>query len=192
MRQPLLLLGLATAAVLLAGCNSSTTGTPTPKTDTSVTTVSAPKVAKPLNAASLTAAPCTSLTTAQLSQIGLPTVQHGDNASITGVAICSWTDDTTINSIGISWQTGLGNGLSTIYSEKSQLGYWQPTVVDGYPAVFADLGDLRSKGDCSISVGVSDQLSFISKYLSSPSTASQSCQFAEQAAADVIKNLGGA
>jgi hypothetical protein len=196
MRRQLLLV-LAAAVVLLAGCNSSTTGAAAPRTGASVTSGSAsgdpaPKVAKPLNAASLTAAPCTSLTTAQLGQIGLPTVQHGDNASITGVAICSWTDDTTINSIGISWQTGLGNGLSTIYSEKSQLGYWQPTVVDGYPAVFADLGDLRPKGDCSINVGISDQLSFISKYLSSPTTGSKSCQFAEQAAADVIKNLGGA
>jgi uncharacterized protein DUF3558 len=192
--RPAVLAWTVATAVLLVGCSATTTGTPAPTTNTGAPTSSGrvPKVAKPLNANSLSAAPCSSLTAPQLAGLGLPTVHSGDNASITGAAICSWTDDTTINSISISWETGLGNGLSTVYSEQAQQGYWQPTTVDGYPAVFADLADLRPKGTCAINVGVSDQLSFVSKYLSSPTTGSKSCQFAEQAAADVIKNLGGA
>jgi hypothetical protein len=193
--RTVLLLGMA--AVLLAGCGSQTTGTPAPTTRTSTPAGSGggnevPKVAKPLNAASMSAAPCSSLAPAQLSGIGLANAR-GDNTSITGTAICGWTDDTTGNVIGISWENDLGNGLSTIYSEKAQQGYWQPISVDGYPAVFADLADLRSKGTCVLNVGVSDKLSFISQYTAAQSDiGTKSCQLAQQAAADVIKNLGGA
>jgi hypothetical protein len=200
--RPVVLLGLAAAGtLLLAACGSDNNSTPSasaPTTHTSTSTGAsgsneAPKVAKPLNAASLSSAPCSSLTAAQLSGIGLTNVRGGDNSSITGTAICGWTDDTTGNGIGISWENDLGNGLSTIYSEKAQQGYWQPTSVDGYPAVFADFADLRSKGTCMLNVGVSDKLNFISQYTAAqPDIGTKSCQFAEQAAADVIKNLGGA
>jgi hypothetical protein len=190
------LLGVVAVAVLLAGCNATTTGAPAPTTRTSTPTATgsggAPKVAKPLNGSGPAATPCSSLTQSQLTDLGITTVQ-GHDASITGVAICSWTDDTTGDGIGISWQTRLGDGLATLYSERAQQGYWQPTTVDAYPAVFADLADLRSQGDCSLDVGVSDQLSFTSKYTSTrPEIGSKSCQLAQQAAADVIKNLGGA
>jgi hypothetical protein len=190
------LLGVVAVAVLLAGCSAATTGAPAPTTGTSTPTATdsggAPKVAKPLNAAGSVATPCSSLTQAQLTNLGLAAAR-GHDASITGVAICSWTDDTTGDGIGISWQTGPGDGLATIYSERAQQGYWQPTTVDTYPAVFADIADLRSQGDCSLDVGVNDQLSFTSKYTSTrPEIGSKSCQLAQQAAADVIKNVGGA
>jgi hypothetical protein len=196
--RSVLLLGVVVGAAMLVSCGSQTTGAPAPTTRTSTSAGSggnneAPKVVQPLNAASLSSAPCSSLTAAQLSGIGLTNVRGSHDASITGTAICGWTDDTTGNGIGISWENDLGNGLSTIYSERAQQGYWQPTSVDGYPAVFADFADLRSKGTCVLNVGVSDKLSFISQYTAAQSDiGTKSCQFTEQAAADVIKNLGGA
>lgn len=65
--------------------------------------------------------------------------------------------------------------------------------MSGYPAIYADYaGDERASGNCSILVGVNDQVVFNSNYNSSGSVnAATGCSLAKQAAVDVIKNLAG-
>jgi len=83
-------------------------------------------------------------------------------------------------------------GLSSLYAQKANQAYFNETSVAGYPAVFADVGDLRSQGTCVLNTAVSDSLYFMIQFsVSDSSLISQSCNLAQQAATDVIKNLGG-
>jgi len=92
--------------------------------------------------------------------------------------------------LAISWETVDTNGLSDFYTLKSDQAYFEPTTVDGYPAVYADASDYRPSGQCAINVGANDHLFFFVNIHSS--NHSQACNLAQQAASDVIKNLGGA
>jgi hypothetical protein len=97
--------------------------------------------------------------------------------------------------MSISWESADTDGLSHIYKLQANTpggyeGYWNPTTVGSYPAVYADIADDRSSGHCSLNVAVSDTLFFIAQaqYTDNPS---QACLMAAKAAADVVKNLGG-
>lgn len=52
--------------------------------------------------------------------------------------------------------------MSTQYERqaKGDWAYFEPTVIDGYPAVLNNEFDYRDSGKCSINVGVRDELTY--------------------------------
>jgi hypothetical protein len=158
--------------------------------------MAAPRVAHPLDASKFLAAACSSLTAADLSTLNL-TGATSESHITAKSPVCNWdafnaTDAAKNYHVGVTWETIDTNGLSAIYSLKSEMAYWQPTQIGGYPAVIAGQLDQRLDGDCVVDVGVSDSLFFFVGYQTSDSSVvPQSCALATRAAADVIKNLKG-
>lgn len=184
------LLGMAT------GCSSGVVGAPLPPTSgdagsTAAAFGKAPRVLKPLDSSKMVASPCTSLTDTDLAALGLTGASI--TQSMTNGPSCNWQLRTVHNQVAIAWMTTNPDGLSDEYARKSNEGYFEPTTVNGYPAVFASPADQRSLGSCVINVGVTDKLYFFASYdaLTDPQTMPKACDLAKQAAAAVIKNLGG-
>lgn len=210
-RNPVVpLVYLVAVAVLLAACSASTGGVAAP-TSPSTTAESAgtpgsitdmpshagdeatraPTVATPLNASAFLANPCSALTISQLTAITLTDLHTLPN-STAGNPLCTWVDQSSSDSVGVDWMPSATDGLSQVYAQRPSQGYFVPTTVGHYPAVYADFADLRAQGTCSLNVGVSNTLYFFVKYDSEQAaTRQQACQLTAQAAADVIRNLGG-
>ena len=198
-RRPLIILfGLAVTALLTA-CSSTDTGSPTaastttdpPSAPTSTSAQTAPRVASPLNVGQFTATPCSALTVADLPALKL-TGSSAQAKIAYGAPVCEWNPQDAEHTLAISWISPKNTGLSALYSQRSDMEYWQTLSVDGYPAVFADFADLRTHGDCRINVGVNDAVFFIADYQTiMDSDKPQACNLAQTAAADVIKNLQG-
>jgi hypothetical protein len=105
---------------------------------------------------------------------------------------CSWNGPAGA-SVRIVWQTVAVNGLDSVYAEKSSMYYFQPTTVLGYPAVYASpFSDRRADGDCVLYTGVSNNSVFSTEYVTAPANTGQACALARTAAAQVVRNLGGA
>jgi hypothetical protein len=192
---------LVVAAGLLTGCASTSPGSaqPTPIATTTDSTPSssstgsddqAPKVTKPLDASRFIQNTCSALSSADLAALGVNGAKAtpGDDGVI-GKG-CEWSGQDAGNAVGISWETGDVHGLSDLYSIKSEQKYWTVMTVSGYPAVESAPNDERANGICDVEVGVSDTLYFISDF-EARNDPSRACELAKQAAAAVIKNLGG-
>lgn len=156
----------------LAGCTSAADGTPVSvpgdasssaqPTTTTVEDNKAPQVKHPLDATRFLTAPCTVLTSAQLATLDIST--PGEPETTGAVAeqagpMCSWFTDGSRDLYDIGFLTGNKNGLSDTY-RGTWNGYFEPTDVDGYPAVFNDVVDGRDGGRCNMTVGVNDNLAF--------------------------------
>ncbi|MFC5107557.1 DUF3558 domain-containing protein [Kibdelosporangium philippinense] len=194
-------------AVGAAGCTPTDNGIPTPQAGTTgaqSTTASAskpkdygaPRVTTPLDASKFLSQPCTVLTPAQLQSLTLPVQGKPDTDSQvakTAGPSCLWiNNDTPSFAISIGFLTGNKRGLSDTYRGHEQgafPGYFEPTSVDGYPAVFNDLSDGRAGGDCTITVGVSDTLTLRVSHQGSRFTGAAACDRAKQAAALGIQTL---
>ena len=194
---------LGLAAMLLAGCSSETPGqaqsTPTTGTPASsdsqngtpsASASQAPKVATPLDAIRFINNPCSALTSTDLAGLHVDNAINGGARHNAGGVQCTWSGEAA-GGIGIGWETEVTDGLSDLYAKSDTIAYWKPTAVSGYPAAYGDaISDGRAQGDCVINVAVNDHLYFNSQF-TDPSNADQSCALAEQAAVDVIRNLGG-
>jgi hypothetical protein len=149
-------------------------------------------VADPLDASGFLAEPCTVLSHAQLatfdvSRPGIPTTT-GAVAEHAG-PYCSWHAATELAStIGVGFITGNKNGLSDIYRGRDTFGYFIPTTVDGYPAVFADGSDGRVSGRCSLAVGISETQMFRASE-QGRLDAQGACDRAQQVAAAALATL---
>lgn len=151
----------------------------------------APSVPSPLPTTQISSNPCTALSADQVSQIGLAgagTMRQG----AVGPS-CKWRSATsTLNSISLTPATTVNNGLNAIYANKAKNQYFQPTTVNGYPAVYADTLDSRTQGDCSLWVGVTDQLSVaIMTSIGDGPNKSNPCPIAEKVATAMIQHLQG-
>ena len=146
----------------------------------------------PLDASKFLTDPCAVLTPAQLAEFGVSTPGRGDTDSKIARAagpICTWTADTEIPSvIGVTWQSGIKKGLAHLYEVRDRWEYFEETTVEGYPAVFNSALDNRDGGDCYISVGVSDTLTFNASE-TGRLDAEGACARAKQLAAAVIVTL---
>lgn len=190
-------------AVVAAGCSAPTAGTAQPAPGSASGTAPdsrAPKVTDPLDPAAYLGKPCALVPESVLAPLRYPA--QGE-ATVSGPFAeagpgCGWQ----IGAEGLSVQIiiGTGNrdqgmgGLAGIYRAKDagQLGFVDPAPsVAGHPAVFSDLSDRRAHGNCTLWVGLSDDLAF--------ATAAQgyqgekdSCQVAETVAGAVVGTLKGA
>src|ERR1043165_903642 len=123
----------------------------------------APRVATPLDATRFLAAPCSVLTPSQLREVMLPpgTPDTDQPISIYAGPGCTWTNSDTPSTVGFGLMTTNLKGLSDTYRGRARFkGYFDPTEVDGYPALFNDVGDYRPHGTCGMTTAISDTLTF--------------------------------
>lgn len=198
-RLPVLLCGLAYFALTLSGCTIGQSGLPQPQSQDSPppgtrstgSQAAAPAVTHPLDASAMVGDPCSSLSTADVTALGLSNAKSRPGAGSFGRTGCTWAGDSG-GIVNINWVTADRNGLSDLYAKSSTIAYWQPTAVGSYPAAYGDsISDSRSQGSCVLSTAVSNQLYFFAQ-IDNPVNPGRSCALAATAAADVIKNLGGA
>lgn len=162
-------LGVA-VVVVIAGCSSPEPGQPTAVASSGLSAApttsatgsngrQAPRVTNPLNDVRLISDPCSALSPGQLQAIGLTTAVKTHVERLAVGNVCNWDDDTVGvvgASAGVAVQTTLIHGLSDIYAQRSEMAYFTPVTVQGYPAVLADLTDQRNSGTCALNMGVSD------------------------------------
>jgi hypothetical protein len=66
-------------------------------------------------------------------------------------------------------------------------------TVDGYPGVLSDVHDGRPSGNCTVWVGVTDQLAAsVNAQISSDDAKSNACAIAQNVAEAMIQHLKGA
>lgn len=209
------LAGIVVAALVAVGCSDKQAGTATPARTGSETTTStstgrtsspststsgqAPKVNNPLDASKYLPQPCTAVSATNLKSYNISkpgTPETDSELAKTAGPFCIWhNDDQPINkTYSVGFLTGNKKGLSDTYrgGKKAFPGYFEPTEVSGYPAVFNDLSDGRSKGDCNITVGISDTLAFRASATYPSKLGAASCDGAKDLAAAVIQTLKGA
>jgi Protein of unknown function (DUF3558) len=195
--------GMAVAAALVAGCSNKESGSPTATPGGSQPTGStstsdpggsggAPKVQDPLDASKFLGQPCGVLAPDQLQALRLPAQGKPDvdspTARTTGPG-CSWFDRDAGSGVEFGFLTANKNGLSDTYKGKARFkGYFEPTEVDGYPAVFNDLLDYRNNGTCNITIGISDTSEF-RVGVQDTKLGVKSCDRAKEAATAMIKTM---
>lgn len=196
-------------ALTLASCSDSRAGMPV-ATDTPGGTIGptpssvetgatggtrygAPRVVQPLDAGKFLTQPCAALTTQQLGMFNLPTQGKPDTdspiAKNSGPS-CKWINSDTATGVGLGFTIGNKNGLADLYrahEEGKWTGYWEETTVSGYPGVFHDVTDARSRGSCNLAVGISETLAF--RVGTDGRLKEQSCDFAKQVAAAVVATV---
>ena len=186
------LAALATGSTLSA-CSDTTSGTPPTSASTPASAGSinpALKVPSPLPTDQLLTNPCALLSTAQATTLGIQFPGKLDNRDPIG---CNWTSAANpLNSVGIGPSPQNHRGITDIYAGKAKSAYFEPTAVNGYPAVYTGLNEDRSKGFCDLWIGVTDQLAFaVSISLGAGENKTNPCPIAERFGAAVIDHLQG-
>ncbi|MGA6165912.1 DUF3558 domain-containing protein [Amycolatopsis magusensis] len=147
-----------------------------------------PKVQRPLDASKYLADPCASLTSTQ--QEAFNVTSSRTNSDKTGTS-CIWNVGSGSTSPGVTYSTAFTDGLSRLYGLNDigwwATGYFEPTEVDGYPAVYVSLADLRDEGDCNLVVGINDQLFFESSIRTPP--ANDACLGAKNVAEAILQTI---
>ncbi|QFU94713.1 DUF3558 domain-containing protein [Amycolatopsis sp. YIM 10] len=153
-------------------------------------TGSAPKVSSPIDTQKFASDVCAMISDAKVSELGLTDATPRDSS--TGPT-CNWNfTDAATNRMDISAQAKNPNGLSDIYDQKDEFAYFEPMEVAGYPAVYADVTDARSGGDCSLYVGLNDQFAVrVSSSLSTGPDESKPCPVVEKTAEAMIDTVKG-
>ncbi|MGW3965371.1 DUF3558 domain-containing protein [Amycolatopsis sp. NPDC005003] len=197
---------MAAVLLLLAGCSPETTGTASPAPSSSASSGAAPnadvpKVPAPLDVGKYTSKPCDIVPVPVLSSLRFTdagdTQLRDDGLGAPGPS-CSWK----ILGEGVSMQViiGTGNrdrgvgGLAGLYGahERGQFPFLERAPdVEGYPAIYVDKRDRRPIGNCSIGVGVADDL-VVGVYSGGYEGAEDSCAAAQKVAAAIITTLKGA
>lgn len=202
MRSTKLVAGVLMLVAATTACAVAQTGAAIPVAER--TTVSsapndygAPRVSAPLDVTRFLALPCTVLTSVQLQSLALPLSGKPDTDSAIARSVgpgCFWLNsDIERSTNGVSFTVGNKSGLSDIYRGRAEgkfRGYFEPTTVESYPAVFTDAGDYRGDGTCSMSVGVSDSLAFLVTE-QGPIKGLGSCYRAKEVATAVVRTLKG-
>nr|WP_297546415.1 DUF3558 domain-containing protein [Amycolatopsis sp.] len=190
---------LAAASILTACSSHTTTGTPstTPPGTSSATnspSASAPKVPAALPTAAILSDPCQALSATQADTIGLLTVSKPLN--LAGAPGCRWTSQTSsVNSVDVSPLPENKNGLGDLYTNNDAHKYelFEPTTIDGYPAAYAELKNLRSTGLCTLWVAVTDQLTvMVEPQIGDGVNKTNPCPIAAKVGAAMIEHLKGA
>ncbi|UJW36380.1 DUF3558 domain-containing protein [Saccharothrix sp. AJ9571] len=148
----------------------------------------APKVQQPLDVSKYLADPCSSLTATQQAEFNVSSSRINDHDFGVG---CIWNVGSGRTNSGVSYLINVPNGLGNVYGLNDvgwwDHGYFEPTEVDGYPAVYAAMVDFRAKGDCKLLVAVSDQMFFESSMVT-PAT-NNACAGAKNVAEAILQTI---
>jgi hypothetical protein len=191
-------LAIIVPLLFLAACNSDkqeAIPTKTTKTWPPVVTftttptgppTTAPPVTQPLDASAYEADPCTSLTDTQKQTFGIDRAEPV-NIDIDGKECYFSRGADDQRRIWVVFRSNTTIGLSGKYAENAAgaWDYWQPTEVNGYPAVAFD-NDAES-GHCSFAVGVSDQLYYVVSDEAIPGE--ERCATARNVATTILENI---
>lgn len=152
----------------------------------------APHVPAPLNVDRINANPCDALSADQIDHLGMVGPGRPNRDSIG--TMCQWTGASyQTNTMSISLTTANDLGLGNIYNKKSDQAYFEPTTIDGYPAVYASQIDDRSTGDCVLAVGLTDQrMALVQAQLGDGPNRPNPCPVNERTAKAMIEHLKGA
>lgn len=203
-RGGMALAALAIASVL-AACSQTEPGnasaeSPSPATPDMTTPATpsgnslpgeAPRVNKPLDPAPLVGQPCDALSAQDRADLGLAEGRTRDMATLDAKA-CSWKfTKESLNRADLAVITANPDGLSTIYRNKDNNAYFEPTEISGYPAAYTSIIDDRDSGTCELWVGVNDQTTlFIVASLENGDATTDPCPVAGQVAEAAIDTLG--
>lgn len=169
---------------LVAACDQTSPGTPSPQTSAPTTTDStAPKVSNPKNLKARQA--CQLLTQDQVQRLGATSTTKVKK-SPWGEDQCQWINDAI--SLYISPDTTQGKGLSTVYDNMAGGENFAPLTIAGYPAARTDKQSLS----CAIYVATSDTQDFLVDFTRLGGTRADymdPCGFAQTVATDVLNNL---
>jgi hypothetical protein len=133
--------------------------------------------------------PCEALTPEQISQaLGQPE-QGKPDSDATG-PVCSWANVNSSAQISVTYVTKTHAGLSAVYANvKPKTAAWKElSPIDEFPAVAHNFTNL----DCTISVGIADDLSVdVGAFISSAKKEAKAdpCESTAKAARVVIENL---
>jgi hypothetical protein len=162
--------------MVVTGCTTVSQGEPVATTTVEVTSsdsspsltgsgqdlpfAGAPKVNNPLDTRRFQQDPCLALTSEQAQNLTLPAIGKPRDAPL-GKA-CTWTNRDTGGEAEVHFLSEDPRGLSAQYQAKDRYAYFEELPpIEGYPAIAADIADDREKGTCTVSVGVSDETTFI-------------------------------
>ncbi|GAB3565756.1 hypothetical protein GCM10027445_11540 [Amycolatopsis endophytica] len=197
MRRRIQAVVVSTIALLgLAACSSGdtklpgvTSGAPVGSTtsQTSETTEVAPAVHEPLDASQFITTPCKSLTEQQTRDLTI--TERNEQA---GPNDCTWEFGANLEwTVQLFYATVTG-GLQNDYNKNSagfydHGGYFEPTSVSDYPAVFSNLSDFRASGTCDLNVGIGGDTIF--HVTVTGQAGEDNCKAATTVAANVIKTI---
>lgn len=191
---------VAATMVLGTSCSTNANGIPTPattpteesppKSNTSAETP--PPVEDPLDPSGFLTQPCSVLTKSQLGALNI--TRPGRPTTTGGIAEnvgpwCEWPATDLSGGISVGFITNNAEGMAKVYDTRDAFGYFEPTTVDGYPAVLADTVDLRPRGTCTVVVGISDGDTFRASERGSLS-AKDACERAKQVASAALATMG--
>ncbi|GAA3993795.1 DUF3558 domain-containing protein [Allokutzneria multivorans] len=179
-------------ALVVAGC-SNTVGEPS-SPDTSASSASqsgaAPRVPAALDVSSIQSNACAAISDSKRSSLGYGAGKP--RAGAYGPSCTFQIADEPLNQMDLTVFTANKNGLSDIYDTKGNNDYFEPTTIEGYPAVYAASLDHRSKGKCGLFVAVTDQLTVnLLSQFDRGAGAQAPCPVVAKAAASVIQTLKG-
>ena len=173
MRIRLALISVAAACVVGAGCTTTAAGVPVPDRvnstgaptseepppDEELPSDGAPKVENPIDASHFAENPCDALTPDQASGLNVePEGTRSDTAFGPG---CAWRNPDTGSNFHFGVLTKTKRGLSDTYrsNESGEFTYFDPIAdLEGFPAVAFDTDEKKPTIQCSVVVGLTDEL----------------------------------
>lgn len=187
----------------IAGCGDRSGGSPQSSNDGGSATVSSPTSAKPqaptvehpLRPGRYTDEPCALLTSEQMQDFGFASSTKPDSReNAAGGMTCSWSDYAHggVTTISLGWLPDNEAGLGSTYAQRQEFeqnGYFEPTTVSGYPAVYASKDDDRADGVCVLDVGVNEHVELLTDANTAPDIRAKACSMAKSAAAAAIETL---
>jgi hypothetical protein len=192
--------GIVSALTLLTACTgdnppppAQTTSSSTTSTPPRPTTIAAkaPSVTDPLSTTvNFVTDPCKMLTEAQQKQFAL------DQARVSDIAVegnsCFFRKNRDVKqAVSVTIAQEETDGLSSRYQEHASgtWSYWEPTTVDGYPAVGFDVtyGSNPSPESCNFAIGIKDSLYFWVTADDAPGSAN--CSAAKDVATAVLATI---
>lgn len=158
---------------LVAGC-SEEPGSPTPSGGAGQTSQTAPgqpanglphsgapKVDNPIDTTQWESDPCAVTTEDQVGSAGFPTPEIEPDPDSPGGPSCRWLWENELSSAGGTFFTGVKEGLSHFYARHKvgKTKVLEPLApIEGHPAVIALTDDTRANGECTVDVGLRDDL----------------------------------
>ncbi|MFD8493626.1 DUF3558 family protein [Amycolatopsis sp. NPDC059657] len=186
------------ALAFLAGCTAEPAPAPPPPPrstlqlappSSSAPAVDVPQVSSPLEVGKFDKEPCAVLTAAQARAVH-KLVKSELGQGTTDLPACQWRDD-HLNGVRITFARG-GGLRDTYTNQRPGTGYFEPTTLAGYPAVYAGKADQRQLGRCSLTVGVrNDEIMTVESDLGSSFSPSSrgSCEAVKKAAEAAIVTI---
>jgi hypothetical protein len=163
-----------------------------PPSDDDLPSDGAPKVENPIDASHFEQNPCDALTSEQANRLNVdPT---GRSSETSQGPSCHWRNPETGGATAMGFLSTTKRGLSETYRshKNGDFKYFKPIPdLEGFPAVAFDTQSSSPTTSCSVTVGVSDELSFQTLTELSAANIGQRdpCEVAEMATREMAKTI---